>query len=59
MYMASRNQVKAQAAIDELKQETGREAIFLRLDLASLRSVRAAAEEFLGYVQTPPISSRR
>ena len=47
--MASRNQVKAQAAVDELKRETGREAIFLRVDLASLKSVRVAAEEFLRY----------
>ncbi|KAI0731863.1 NAD-P-binding protein [Fomitopsis betulina] len=47
VYMASRNQVKAQAAVDELKRETGREAIFLRVDLASLKSVRVAAEEFL------------
>lgn len=56
--MASRNQVKAQAAVDELKRETGREAIFLRVDLASLKSVRVAAEEFLRYVQTPRIWSR-
>ncbi|KAH9919685.1 NAD-P-binding protein [Fomitopsis serialis] len=48
VYMASRNQIKAQVAIDELKRETGREAIFLRLDLASLQSVKAAAQEFLG-----------
>lgn len=46
VYMASRNQEKAEAAINDLKSETGKEAIFLKLDLASLKSVKAAAEEF-------------
>jgi predicted ATPase len=47
VYMASRNEEKAQAAIEQLKTDTGHEAIFLQLDLASLASVRKAAEEFL------------
>ncbi|EJF65172.1 NAD(P)-binding protein [Dichomitus squalens LYAD-421 SS1] len=47
VYMAARNETKAQAAIAELCRETGREAIFLRLDLADLQSVKAAAREFL------------
>jgi len=47
VYMASRNKDKAQIAINELKEDTGNEAIFLPLDLASLASVRKGAEEFL------------
>lgn len=44
--MASRSKSRAEAAIAELKQDTGKEAIFLELDLSSLASVRKAAEEF-------------
>ncbi|EPS99625.1 NAD-binding protein [Fomitopsis schrenkii] len=47
VYMASRSKEKADAAIKELQQQTGKEAIFLELDLSSLASVRKAAEEFL------------
>ncbi|OJT10959.1 hypothetical protein TRAPUB_12521 [Trametes pubescens] len=47
VYMASRNEAKALAAIAQLQRETGRQAIFLRLDLADLKSVRAAAQEFM------------
>ncbi|KAH9937969.1 NAD(P)-binding protein [Amylocystis lapponica] len=47
VYMASRTPDKMVEVIDELKAETGKEAIPLRLDLADLRSVRAAAEEFM------------
>jgi len=35
------------AAIEDLKRDTGREALFLRLDLADLKSIKASAEEFL------------
>lgn len=45
--MASRNKAKADATIQELSDDTGRQAIYLELDLASLSSVRRAAEEFL------------
>ena len=45
--MACRNAQNAQQVLEELKQETGKEALFLELDLSSLRSVRQAAEEFL------------
>lgn len=45
--MAARSREKAQAAIDYLKQRTGKEALFLELDLSSLSSVRHAAEEFM------------
>lgn len=48
--MASRSQEKAEAAIKELKDQTGKEAIFLELDLSNLAFVRKAAEEFLRHV---------
>ncbi|KAG6856471.1 hypothetical protein H0H87_004050 [Tephrocybe sp. NHM501043] len=51
VYMASRNAAKAKAAIEELEKETEKEAVFLELDLASLKSVRKAAEEFLNKEQ--------
>ena len=47
VYLAARSQEKEAAAIAALKEETGRETIFLQLDLASLASVKAAAQEFL------------
>ncbi|OBZ71702.1 Retinol dehydrogenase 11 [Grifola frondosa] len=47
VYMASRSKDKADVAIAELKALTGREAIFLELDLGSLASIRKAATEFL------------
>ena len=47
IYLAARNKSKASAAIASLREETGRTAIFLELDLASLASVKRAAEEFL------------
>ena len=50
VYVAARGKAKAEAAIAELKQETGNEAIFLELDLASLASIKRAAEEFLSCV---------
>ncbi|KAI0059408.1 NAD-P-binding protein [Artomyces pyxidatus] len=67
VYLAARSESKANEAIAELRSATGKEAIFLRLDLADLRSVRRAAEEFLskeqhlhilfnnGGVMTPPL----
>ena len=51
MYIATRSEDRAKAAIEDLKQATGKEAIWLKLDLASLESVKAAAEEFLGCVR--------
>ena len=46
VYIAARSQEKAEAAIKELKEETGKEGIFLRLDLSDLKAIKAAAEEF-------------
>ena len=50
VYMGSRSRSKAEAAIKDLKESTGKEAIFLELDLSNLTSVRKSAEEFLRYV---------
>lgn len=47
VYIAARNPEKAEDAIARLKEATGKEAIFLKLDLASLKAVKAGAEEFL------------
>ena len=50
MYIAVRNEEKANAAIKELKEQTGKEAVFLKLDLADLKSIKASAEEFIRYL---------
>ncbi|EPS99560.1 hypothetical protein FOMPIDRAFT_1030882 [Fomitopsis schrenkii] len=47
VYLAARSKEKAEAAIKELKKQTGKEAIFLELDLLNFPSIRKAAEEFL------------
>lgn len=47
VYMATRNKRKAEEAIAELNERTGRLAIYLELDLSSLSSVKRAAEEFM------------
>jgi len=52
VYIAARNEDRAKAAIEDLNQTTGKEAIFLKLDLSSLGSIKAAAEEFLGWAQS-------
>ncbi|KAF8956997.1 hypothetical protein BDZ97DRAFT_1955212 [Flammula alnicola] len=46
VYIAARNPDKVAAAIADLKKETDKEALFLKVDLADLKSVKAAAEEF-------------
>ena len=43
--MGARDPAKAEIAIKELAEDTGKEAIFLLLDLADLHSVKQAAEE--------------
>ena len=50
VYLAARSAVKANAAIAELKSITGKEAIFLQLDLADIPAIRKSAEDFLSYV---------
>ena len=47
VYIAGRSKSKADAAIKQLKDETGKEALFIELDLANLKSVKKAAEEFM------------
>ncbi|TCD69330.1 hypothetical protein EIP91_008086 [Steccherinum ochraceum] len=47
VYIASRNKTRVDAAIEKLKNETGKDALFIELDLASMASVRRAAKEFL------------
>ena len=54
MYIAGRNAGLADAAIDELRRDTGNEARFLALDLADLRSVKKAAQEFMRSVVLYP-----
>jgi len=47
VYIAVRNEEKAKSTITELKEQTGKEAYFLKLDLADLKSVKSSAEEFI------------
>ncbi|KAL1754589.1 hypothetical protein FB107DRAFT_215342 [Schizophyllum commune] len=47
VYMFCRSQARAEAAIADLKAQTGREARFVECDLGDLRSVKRAAEDFL------------
>jgi len=47
--MACRSESRTKAAIDDLKNVTGREAKFLELDLGDLASVKRAAETFIQY----------
>jgi hypothetical protein len=53
VYLASRNEARGKAAIAELLEETGREAVWLQLDLSSFQSIEAAAAEFHGSVCFP------
>jgi len=52
VYIATRDEEKTKAAIEDLKLTTGKEAIFLKLDLSSLASIKAAAEEFLRWARS-------
>ncbi|KAJ6515507.1 NAD-P-binding protein [Mycena sanguinolenta] len=52
VYLASRSEAKARAAIDDVCKSTGKTDIhFLQIDLADLVSVRKAAEEFISKEQ--------
>ncbi|ETW78251.1 hypothetical protein HETIRDRAFT_325583 [Heterobasidion irregulare TC 32-1] len=67
VYLAARSRSRAEETILELKQSIGKEAQFLLCDLASMESVRGAAQEFMsketelhmlfnnGGVLSPPI----
>jgi len=50
VYIAARSEDRVKAAVEDLKQTTGNEAIWLKLDLSELKSIKVAAEEFLGWV---------
>ncbi|KAJ6518864.1 hypothetical protein C8R45DRAFT_949562 [Mycena sanguinolenta] len=70
VYMASRNQAKAEEAIKELKEQTGKEAFFIKLDLGDLKTIKVTVAEFLskeselhilfnnGGVMMPPMEER-
>jgi NAD(P)-dependent dehydrogenase (short-subunit alcohol dehydrogenase family) len=45
--MACRSEEKAKVAIEELTKETGKTALFLKLELSDLSSVERAAEAYL------------
>lgn len=47
VYIAARDSPKSQDALKRLKEETGKEAYLLPLDLSDLHQVRKAAEDFL------------
>ncbi|KAG1726539.1 uncharacterized protein EDB91DRAFT_1229054 [Suillus paluster] len=47
VYVACRDKAKGEDAIRELRENTGKEAILLQLNLANLKSIKAAGEEFL------------
>lgn len=52
VYITSHSSADGQRAIEELKQATGKESVFLiQLNLADLLSVKAAAEELIGKEQ--------
>jgi retinol dehydrogenase 12 len=46
VYLAARSPSKAKEAIEELKASTGKEALFLELDLCDLKSIKEAARRF-------------
>jgi len=46
VYLAARSQSKASEAIQDLFNKTGNKAIWLKLDLADLQSIKAAVTEF-------------
>jgi retinol dehydrogenase-12 len=50
VYIAARSADKAAKAIADLKIETNREGIFLKLDLGDLKSIKEAAKEFNRFV---------
>ncbi|KAL1750858.1 hypothetical protein FB107DRAFT_279223 [Schizophyllum commune] len=45
VYIGARSPSRAEEAIADLKNATGKQALFLKIDLGSLKSVEAAAEE--------------
>ncbi|KAL0581720.1 short-chain alcohol dehydrogenase [Marasmius crinis-equi] len=58
VYLACRSREKGEKAIASLRAQTGKEPFFLQLDLASLASIREAAQKFLEGVMEPSIDLR-
>lgn len=46
VYILARSEQKAKTCIEELQKETGKTALFIKIELADLKSVHEAAEEF-------------
>jgi len=46
VYIAARNATTGEEAVQDLAKATGKTPIFLKIDLADLKSVKAAAEEY-------------
>jgi len=46
VYLACRSKSKAEAAIKALKDDTGKEAFFLQLDLADIKGIRRSVAGF-------------
>ena len=59
VYLAARSESKAQAALDELERETGKKAIFHKLDLSDLDATKKSAQEFLECVFLFHLSHRQ
>lgn len=55
VYLAARSESKAQTALDELEKETGKKAIFQKLDLSDLDATKKSAQEFLEYARLLPV----
>ncbi|KIM19728.1 hypothetical protein M408DRAFT_30977 [Serendipita vermifera MAFF 305830] len=55
VYIGARDSGKSRDAIRQLKEETGKEATLIPLDLSDLRQVRKAAEDFLSITTTIPL----
>lgn len=53
MYIFGRNPARLERAVDELREQTGKEALTIIADLANLRSIKNAVEEFQKYVSPP------
>lgn len=57
--IAARSQANGDAAVEELTTFTGKDNVsFLKLDLANLKSIKQAAEQFLRFILFCLISSR-
>lgn len=49
VYIGGRDPKRVAGAIEDLRKETGKEALFLQLDLADLQSIKRAVVEFVRY----------